>query len=118
MIITVSVCLVSALVVAISQAKKEKVEQELNAVKDSYMSLQEDNRVLNTCLETMESEIENSKGNISPSSRDLADELARKEKSISHLVYDRDHYKRMYDQTWEEKNAYKKMLESTKKASQ
>jgi hypothetical protein len=66
----------------------------------------------------MESEIGNSKTSIRHTSTDLADELAKKEKSISQLVYDRDFYKRLYDQTWDEKNAYKRMLESTKKAPQ
>jgi hypothetical protein len=61
MIIAVSVCLVSAVFVAMSQAKKEKVEEDLNTALDFNMGLQEENRVLDTCLVTMETQLNENK---------------------------------------------------------
>jgi glycine cleavage system pyridoxal-binding protein P len=115
MIITTAVALVSAVMLAKSEAKRRKEKVQLNDAMDSNMGLQEENRVLNTCLETMETEIKVQKSN---TSTDLADDLARREKTISRLVSDRDFYKRLYDQAWDEKVAYKRMLEETKKAAQ
>jgi hypothetical protein len=133
MIITVSVALVSVVVLAMSNAKKEKVEGELNFLKDSYTDLAEDNRVLNACLEVMEPKLlelqkeakrplEIPIEDTSNLARELAivrERAANLDASNRYLMWDRDSEKKLRNLYYNEAEAYKSLLEkATKKAPQ
>jgi hypothetical protein len=57
MIITVAVALVSAVALAVNNAKQAKIAEERDFMVDVHKNLLAENNVLNTCLETMEPEI-------------------------------------------------------------
>jgi hypothetical protein len=94
--------------------------------------LEEENRILTTTNEVLETNFYEKKAALEEKEQQVKElssvrateedhdvEVKRLKETAKSLVWDRDRYKSLWDKTWDEKNAYKKLYEeATKKAPQ
>ncbi|MEN9610967.1 MAG: hypothetical protein RLZZ628_1781 [Bacteroidota bacterium] len=135
MIIELSVALVSTVLYLRSQAKIASLETQSESTFKELSRLdhlEEENRILTTANEVLETNFYEKKAaleekeqqvkelsSVRATEGDPAGEVERLKETAKKLVWDRDHYKSLWDKTWDEKNAYKKLYEeATKKAPQ